>query len=214
MRVRKDFARPEGNKSARLVVIAAEGRETENIYFEALKDKMCASNVHVEVLHRDTDESSPEHVFTQIRDFMAEYNIEDDDQLWIVVDKDRWTAKMLASVARHCQQNKNLYFCVSNPCFELWLLLHLEDIALYSDEDRDALAANRKNSRHGKTWLKRRLAQILGGYDEADYNAEALLPEIQLAIDRSIILDVKATDRWPQTTGTRVYQLAKSITGK
>ena len=30
MRVRKDFARPEGNKSARLVVIAAEGRETEN----------------------------------------------------------------------------------------------------------------------------------------------------------------------------------------
>lgn len=85
---------------------------------------------------------------------------------------------------------------------------------MYSDEDRDALAANRKNSRHGKTWLKRRLAQILGGYDEADYNAEALLPEIRSAIDRSIILDVKPTDRWPQTTGTRVYQLAKSITGK
>jgi uncharacterized protein YqeY len=35
MRVRRNFERPEGKKSARLVVIAAEGKETENIYFEA-----------------------------------------------------------------------------------------------------------------------------------------------------------------------------------
>lgn len=33
MRVRRNFERPEGKKSARLVVIAAEGKETENIYF-------------------------------------------------------------------------------------------------------------------------------------------------------------------------------------
>ena len=40
MRIRKNFERPEGKKSARLVVIASEGRKTEQIYFEALKEKM------------------------------------------------------------------------------------------------------------------------------------------------------------------------------
>ena len=55
MRVRKDFTRLEGDKSARLVVIAAEGFETENIYFEAMKTSLRAANVHVEVLRRDSD---------------------------------------------------------------------------------------------------------------------------------------------------------------
>ena len=128
MRVRKDFKRLEGIRSSRLVVIAAEGRDTENIYFEALKNQLESTKVHIEVLHRNNDESSPMHVLEQIRSFSLEYNIEDDDQLWVVVDKDRWPVKMLSSVARFCKQNENYRFCVSNPCFELWLLLHMEDI--------------------------------------------------------------------------------------
>ena len=75
MRKRREFVRPEGLKSARLIVIAAEGRNTENIYFEAMKVSMCDPSVHVEVLHRDDDDSSPENVYGQIRDFMSEYNI-------------------------------------------------------------------------------------------------------------------------------------------
>ena len=134
MRKRKDFKRREGDKSARLIVIAAEGRDTENIYFDSMKASLCASDVHVEVLHRDSNQSSPEHVYEQIRQFMYEYNIEDDDQLWIVIDRDRWKDKMLSAVAQYCAQNNNLYFCVSNPCFELWLLLHIEDIATYPGE--------------------------------------------------------------------------------
>lgn len=37
MRKRKDFVRLEGVRSARLVVIASEGRCTESIYFSAVK---------------------------------------------------------------------------------------------------------------------------------------------------------------------------------
>lgn len=36
MRVRKSFERPEGKKTARLIVIASEGKETEKIYFNAV----------------------------------------------------------------------------------------------------------------------------------------------------------------------------------
>lgn len=78
MRKRKDFVRLEGVRSARLVVIASEGRCTESIYFSAVKDRLRAPNVHVEILARDSNESSPESVHAQIADFMRQYNIEDD----------------------------------------------------------------------------------------------------------------------------------------
>lgn len=117
MRKRKDFKRREGVKSARLVVIAAEGRNTENIYFESMKVSLCASDVHVEVLHRDSNESSPENVYEQIRKFMSEYNIEDDDQLWIVVDKDKWKDKMLSAVAQYCTQKRQFTFLCQQPMF-------------------------------------------------------------------------------------------------
>lgn len=210
MRVRKDFVRREGEKSPRLIVIAAEGRDTENIYFEAVKLRLCASDVQIEVLHRGTDESSPENVYRQISDFMNEYNIEDDDELWIVVDKDKWKDKMLASIAQYCVQNDNLYFCVSNPCFELWLLLHLEDVTAYDEKQMSALAMNKKvNCRD--TWLKKRMKDLTGHYHESDYNAEALLPNIDTAMQRAVTLDKSPKDRWPQDVGTRVYLLMKSI---
>lgn len=139
------------------------------------------------------------------------YNIEEDDQLWVVVDRDRWTSKMLSSVARDCTTNDNLYFCVSNPCFELWLLLHLEDVLSYDSDRMKELAANKKNSKRGNTWLKKRMKDLMGHYHESDYDACSLLKTIDSAINQAEKLDKKPSDRWPQTVGTRVYLLARSI---
>ncbi len=211
MRTRREFKRREGFRSARLVVIAAEGRYTENVYFEAMKASLCASNVHVEVLHRDTDNSSPRSVFNQISVFVREYRIKEDDQLWIVVDRDQWKEEMLADVAQHCTQNENLRFCVSNPCFELWLILHLEDVNKYSDEDKKLLIKNRKVSKRGNTWAKQKLRSIMGQYNESNYDTAKLLPNVHLAIERAELMDVNKKDRWSQTIGTRVYLLVKSI---
>lgn len=213
MRKRKDFQRIEGVKSPRLIVIAAEGRATENIYFEAMRQDLCATNVQLVVLNRDDDNSNPANVHRQIKAFMDEYNILDDDQLWIVVDRDDWKEKMLAEIAQLCQQNSNLRFCMSNPCFELWLILHLEDVSAYSDEDKQNLFDNPRLSTHG-TWTKYRLRQLMGHYQESDYNPYQLLPNINTAIERAEALDLNPKDRWPQGIGTRVYLLAKSIMGK
>jgi hypothetical protein len=213
MRIRRDFTRIEGVKSARLVVIATEGRDTENIYFEAMKAELAAENVSVEVLHRDNNESSPDNVYKQIQGFMALYNIEQDDELWVVVDHDKWSDKMLSSVAQHCSQNANQKFCLSNPCFELWLLLHLEDIRTYSKEDLEKLAANKKVGKNGNPWLKVRMGKLLGHYKESNYDTSKLLPHVHEAISRAEMLDVNPADRWPQGIGTRVYLLAKSIMG-
>jgi hypothetical protein len=195
------------------VVIAAEGRDTENIYFEAMKSELAAENVRVEVLHRGDNKSSPENVYKQIHGFMEQYTIEQDDELWVVVDHDKWTDKMLSSIAQYCSQNANQKFCLSNPCFELWLLLHLEDITLYSKDDLEKLVANRKVRKNGNTWLKVRMAKLLGHYSESDYDTSKLLPHVYEAIDRAEALDSNPTDRWPQNIGTRAYLLARSIMG-
>ena len=210
MRQRKDFQRIEGVKSSRLIVIAAEGRATENIYFEAMRQKLCATNVQLVVLNREDDNSNPANVHRQIKDFMDEYNILDDDQLWIVIDRDDWKEKMLADIAQLCQQNSNLRFYMSNPCFELWLILHLEDIEDYSEEDKKNLFENPRLSTHG-TWTKYHLRKLMGHYQESDYDPSILLPHVEEAICRAEKLDINPKDRWPQTTGTRVYLLAKSI---
>ena len=213
MRKRKDFVRLEGVRSARLVVIAGEGRYTESIYFNAVKNELRAPNVHVEVLDRNSDESSPESVHRQVADFMRQYNIENDDELWLVIDRDRWQERMLSQVAQLCAQNSHLHFCMSNPCFELWLLLHLGDVEQYDDETKNALLLNKKN-KSGVTWLKKRMKDLLGSYAESNYDALSLIPYTSVAMDRARRLDNNPQDRWPQSIGSRVYLLMESITGQ
>jgi hypothetical protein len=211
MRNRRPFERPEGKKSARLVIIASEGRFTESIYFDAVKAELCASNVHMEVLRRETDNSSPDYVHEQLREFMREYEIDDDDELWMVIDRDRWQEGSLSQLAQLCDQNQHLRFCMSNPCFELWLLLHLEDISTYDDKQLKELQENRKTAKFSDTWLKRRVRALLGSYSESDYDAYRFMPLVDTACRRAKELDINPSDRWPQTIGTRVYRLIESI---
>lgn len=211
MRQRKSFDRPEGKKSARLVIIASEGRYTESIYFEAVKSELCATNVHMEVLRRETDNSSPEYVHAQLREFMKEYEIDDDDELWMVIDRDKWQEGTLSQLAQLCGQNRHLHFCMSNPCFELWLLLHLEDIESYDETLMAELKENKKRAKYSDTWLKRRVRMHLGSYSESEYDAYHFMPHVDVACDRAKRMDINPADRWPQSVGTRVYRLIESI---
>lgn len=211
MRERKDFKRPEGKKSSRLVVIAAEGRETERIYFQELAESLCSSRVHVEFLRRDDNNSSPQSVYEQVSEFQKNYSISDDDQLWIVVDRDRWTTKLIKQIAQYCVQNYNLNFCLSNPCFELWLLLHVFDVKCCTSNEKLLILENRKQKKTSESYAKRLLRQKIDNYSESHYNAADLIKTIDDAIARAKELDVTPKSRWPQHLGTRAYLLAESI---
>ena len=120
--------RREAFRDARLIVIASEGKDTERIYFKALAKEYTNPRVHVHILERSEAEqnnSSPEHVLKQLNDYKEQYALEADDELWLVIDKDRWTEAMLSRVATECTQDEYMHMALSNPCIELWLLLHL-----------------------------------------------------------------------------------------
>lgn len=206
--------RREAFRDARLIVIATEGKYTERIYFKALAKEYTNPRVHVHILERRENEqnnSSPEHVLKQLNDYKGLYELESDDELWLVIDRDRWTDAMLSHVAKECAQDYYLHVAMSNPCFELWLLLHLVDATLLPSEEQQQWMENRRKSKNANPYLKVRLRQEMGSYHEADYNAPMLIEHVDVAIDRAKLLDKNPADRWPQTLGTRVYRLAESV---
>ena len=206
--------RQEAFRDARLIVIASEGRDTERIYFKALAKEYTNPRVHVHILERSEAEqnnSSPEHVLKQLNNYKEQYALEDDDELWLVVDKDRWTEAMLSRVATECAQDDYMHMALSNPCIELWLLLHLVDTTLLTPEEQQQWLENRRKSKHADPYLKVRLRQEMGAYHEAAYEVQMLIVHVEEAIERAKALDKKTTDRWPQALGTRVYLLAESV---
>lgn len=206
--------RREAFRDARLIVIASEGKDTERIYFKALAKEYSNPRVHVHILERSEDEqnsSSPEHVLKQLNDYKGHYELESDDELWLVVDRDRWTEAMLSRVATECAQNNFMHVALSNPCIELWLLLHLVDATLLTSEEEQLWMDNRRKSKNADPYLKVRLRQEMGSYHESSYDAKMLIEHVDVAIARAEALDKNPADRWPQTLGTRVYLLAESV---
>lgn len=206
--------RHEAFRDARLIVIASEGKDTERIYFKDLANEYTNPRVHVHILERNEDEqnnSSPEHVLKQLNEYKSRYELEADDELWLVVDKDRWTEAMLSRVAMECTQEMSMHMALSNPCFELWLLLHLEDVSSLTPEEQRLCLENRRKSKNSDPYLKARLRQKMGSYHESSYDTSALISHVKVAIKRAKLLDQNHADRWPQTLGTRVYLLAESV---
>lgn len=199
--IRKPFTRPSARRDASLIVIAAEGQKTEPSYFEGLKDSLHNSKVHVNIIERDDASlSAPKHVLKQLKDFKTEYKLNNNDTLWMVIDLDRWSVS-LPNIATQCVQGR-LNLIVSNPAFELWLLLHLKGLNEYSQDEINRFT--------GET-LKSELRNILGSYNPSNLDINQFIHLTEIAIERARELDTAPLDRWPNTTGTRVYKLVQAI---
>ena len=212
-RKRVPYTRPEGKRDARLIIIATEGRKTEPIYFQALKDEYSSSGVHVEIIDRETNSSNPVSVMEALDNFAKEYEIAHNDELWMVIDRDyqSWGEKEISFVAQQCHRKKGYHLGLSNPAFEMWLLLHVRDIHEYSDSEKDKMF---QNSRQGtrRTYLEKELSDVLpDGYDKSRYNANYLIKHLDIAIKQAKELDTNPHERWPNKLGTRVYRLAEKI---
>ena len=59
------------------------------------------------------------------------------DELCLVIDRDKqsWTEATISEVAQFCHA-KQYILALSNPCFELWLLIHHYDVMLLSEDEK------------------------------------------------------------------------------
>ena len=106
-------------------LIATEGTQTEPNYFNALKKELEKSNrFNIEVSVQGKGKSTTALVGKVYR--QMEYNNQEYDRVWVVFDKDDFPDFDEAIQ----QAEKNKINCAwSNESFELWLLLHFNDVS-------------------------------------------------------------------------------------
>lgn len=206
----KPRLRSSGFRDAKLIVVATEGTHTEKKYFEDMASPEYFANprVHVAILDRLTTASSPEIVIKTLDEFKKEYRLNQYDELWMVIDVDRWGEKKLSFIATQCYQ-KSYSLAVSNPCFELWLLLHIKSLDDYAQAELAELAENKKEGE--RTRLERELAKLLGSFSKNKLDTAQFFPYVKIAINRARKLDTNPNHRWPNGLGSRVYLLAETI---
>ena len=204
----------------RFFVIASEGADTERIYFEALQEFVANQGINIrikiEFLKRETEavrsRSAHLDVLRQLDTYKRKFEIKPQDELWLVADRDRQSTKLhnLAAVAQQCEQ-KGYGLAISNPCFELWLLLHCKDVSEYSDTERQMLFEN-KRTESQRTALEKALSVALNGYNKSKYQAMVLMDQLEIAIERAERLDIQPETRWIEhTLNTRDYLLVRRI---
>ena len=192
-------------RDARLFVVAIEGEETgaEVAYFRALEVHGIVDVRRVEVriiaTPSATHDSAPDHVLDRCGAAMRAV----DDRLvrgWLVFDVDMWKEHTLAHVCQQALQC-DLGVAVSNPCFELWVLLHHQDLG----EPDLAELAGLQTSRRSQE-LKRRL-RASGGVNDLVLSLEVVMA----ACARARALPGEVTGRWPGFPGTFVHKLIQDL---
>ena len=108
-------------------LVVTEGKETEPRYFEGVRAALCAANERkVAVIVKGTGKHT-----LDLLDFAVEhcrYAPETFDHVWLVYDKDDFPASDFDAMERKCTElsdgSRTFHALRSNPCFELWPLLH------------------------------------------------------------------------------------------
>jgi hypothetical protein len=188
----KLLSRETNARDAWLCIIATEGARTEKQYFAMFQNE----RVRVEVLATDADnKSSPQHVLNRIALFKEQYDFGEKDQLWLMIDRDRWPIENLKDVCRGARE-ESIGLAISNPCFEVWLLLHHRDMEV---EELNCKA------------VEAQLRDQLGGYKKTNLNADLFRPYISEAVRRAKDLDTDTASHWPVVPGTRVYKVVQNF---
>ncbi|MFN2453274.1 MAG: RloB family protein [Pyrinomonadaceae bacterium] len=125
----RSFRRPPPSRSVgRKLIIVCEGKKTERGYFEEIRKSRRLPTLRVYVVHPDaTDPLSIVRAAIEYRQARKDERAwAKEDTAWAVFDgdehreanPDRWNDAI--QIAR----SKDIHLAVSNPCFELWYLLH------------------------------------------------------------------------------------------
>lgn len=181
-----------------MILIATEGARTEPIYFSELKARH-RDVVTVIVSKGREGQSNPQRVLDRLLEAIEKQATwTKRDQAWLAIDTDAWSTDERQSLINRIANDSRLHLAISNPCFELWLVLHFQD-----------------------TWpgatckdLEQRLRKrdALGAYSKNNYDVSTLIHLIDSAIERAERCDKTPEGHWPEPGQTQVYKLVSQIT--
>ena len=102
------------------------------------------------------------------------------DKICFIIDRDgkSFVPLQYAYVLNSCRKN-GFGFYLSNPSFEMWLLMHFDEVFKL---DKDLLLENPKVTSE-RRYAEHELRKLLKGYDKSKYNTAALMELIDNAIE-------------------------------
>ena len=157
-----------------LVLVVCEGAVTEPQYIEGFRVAEGANTVRVHIKAPGGDPKAAVELAIKLAEEAAERarRERDDnlryDEVWCVFDVDEH--KRLDEARRTAETN-GVRLAVSNPCFELWLLLHFFDQTAALSRKR----ASELLKKHLPVYAKHvRFPEVSAGYHDAVIRAEAL----------------------------------------
>ncbi len=196
--------------------------EIINILEDALRKKV---SLRTPEENKSISSSKPENLLDKMNKYI-EQNKEsidfDNDEFWIIMDVDDHTDPTIINaqgksneqkwieVLALCKE-KNIKCAISNPFFELWLLLHFDDA---NDEDRKYAVTN-SHSYEATNHFTNRLRSLnvslkgkeIKNSDIPKYSKERIID----AISRAKLMDDPPCEEYPKCLGTTVYKLLENI---
>lgn len=229
------FNRPQTEESPKLIFISCEGLITEELYFaivreifDTIQDKIKIASARDDFFsmhptqraQSDIDEqnkSAPRQVLERMDNYLAHHKYWDfennpDDEFWLVLDVDDHTSIYKIEEWHQVLDeavSKNYQCAISNPFFEVWLLLHHTDV---NEQDYMYAVTNThsyESTDHFRTRLSTVCAAPLKNKKEPSkdhYSQENII----LAIDRAKKLHNTEED-WPHDLGSTVYRLLEKV---
>jgi len=186
----------------RLFAIACEGGKREPEYFQLLE--ILSPRIAIDIIEdivpdeemkeKYETKSAPNWLVDRAVKYIEKEGLIDEDELWFVMDIDRWEVKQIRAIAELCESKSNWNIALSNPCFEIWLYFH--NRAIIPEEVKKSC----KNA-------KRKLAELT----KAGYNKKEYIVKIKDAIKNARNADSNENSFMPKKGETKVYLLAESI---
>ncbi len=176
-----------------IIFIGIEGGSEESReakYFDLFKEQDI--RVQFKVIPCEENRSSPLNVFRHLREEIEKEHLYEDDEIWIVIDVDRYQDH-LPEVARLCH-GSGINLAVSNPCFEFWLLLHFRDPKVQYKSCKDV--------KKPFSIEMERDPNNSGGYHAIFYS------KFKDAVERAKVRDIDQ-ERWPNRNGSKVFQIVE-----
>lgn len=142
------------------------------------------SNIIVDIFKDEVFEQLADNIsnYLEIQKNVLDYNPEI-DVINLIVDRDKGNFKeeQYDNLIIECEK-KNIKLYVSNPCFEVWLLMHFDE---FEKLDFKKLLENKRvnSSKKARRYADKKLSEIIG-YDKASLNFNDFVDRVDLAIER------------------------------
>jgi len=204
----------------KIIIISCEGSNTEPAYFKAIKEKLSnhiSALIKIELVPKEAGASEPKDIVYNLDEFLHtkyDYKDEYDDELWLVWDREKVKSRKenILAILPECQE-KNYNIAMTNPLFEFWLLLHVNDVSKYNYETLFINTWDTPNK--NRRYIDKELSNILtNGYNKKNFNRDIVTKDnINKAVEQEKLFE-NNIENIIDELGSNIGDLIHSIFGR